>query len=72
MLLNECEIGKKYLIESLNCAGDIRRRLLDLGLVPSTEIMPALVAPFGDPVAYVVRGTLVAIREEDSKNIVVK
>ena len=53
----------------MNCEGDIRRRFLDLGLIPSTLIIPAFKAPFGDPIAYKVRGALISIRQEDSKNI---
>ena len=67
--LNQCELGKKYKIDSLSCEGDIRRRFLDLGLVPSTEITPVFIAPFGDPIAYNVRGTLIAIRKCDSEYI---
>jgi DtxR family Mn-dependent transcriptional regulator len=44
------------------CQGSRRRRLLDLGVVPGTEIVPELVSVGGDPVAYRIRGALVALR----------
>lgn len=69
LTLDRCKIGEKYKIHSLNCDGDIRRRFLDLGLVPSTDIVPVFTAPFGDPIAYKVRGTIIAIRQTDSKYI---
>ena len=44
-------------------------RLLDMGLVKGTEITPILISPSGDPRAFLVRGTIIAIRKEDAKNI---
>ena len=40
-----------------------------MGLVKGTEIMPILISPSGDPRAFLVRGTIIAIRKEDAKNI---
>ena len=40
-----------------------------MGLVKGTEITPILISPSGDPRAFLVRGTIIAIREEDAKNI---
>lgn len=48
------------------CRGAERRRLLDLGFVPGTEVEVDLVSPLGDPTAYRVRGTLVALRREQA------
>lgn len=49
------------------CRGAQRRRLLDLGFVPGTRIVPELVSPGGDPTAYRVRGTLIALRREQAE-----
>lgn len=62
--INTC--GKVYKINS-NC--NIYRRLLDLGIVKNTKIIPILKSPSGDPRAYEVRGTLIALRYEDAENI---
>jgi DtxR family Mn-dependent transcriptional regulator len=48
------------------CQGSQRRRLLDMGIVPGTEIEPELVSAAGDPVAYRIRGALVALRREQA------
>jgi len=48
------------------CQGTQRRRLLDLGVVRGTEITAELVAAAGDPVAYRVRGALIALRREQA------
>jgi len=44
------------------CHGPQRRRLLDLGVVPGTRITPELVSTSGDPVAYRIRGAMIALR----------
>ena len=49
------------------CLGSQRRRLLDLGVVRGTEIVPELVSAGGDPVAYRIRGALVALRREQAE-----
>ena len=68
-LLNELEIGKKAKIHSVNCSDDLKRRLLDLGIVKNSIISAILKSPSGDPTAYEIRGTVLAIRENDAKDI---
>jgi DtxR family Mn-dependent transcriptional regulator len=52
--------------------GFTRRRFLDLGLTPGTMIYPELKNFFGDPRAYRVRGTLIALRKDQAAQIWVK
>lgn len=67
--LNDLPLNTIGYIESLNCKGNIRRRLLDLGLVKGSSITPILISPSKDPRAFDIRGTLIAIRKEDAKYI---
>ncbi len=67
--LNDLPLNTKGYIQKLNCHGNIRRRLLDLGLVEGSPIIPVLVSPSLDPRAFSVRGTLIAIRKEDANFI---
>jgi len=69
MKLCELDLKKKARILDVQCADNIKRRLLDLGLVKGTEITPVLISPSGDPKAFEVRGTLIAIRKEDTNLI---
>lgn len=48
------------------CRGAERRRLLDLGFVPGTPVEVEMVSPAGDPTAYRVRGTVIALRREQA------
>ena len=52
--------------------GFTRRRFLDLGLTPGSIIYPELKNFFGDPRAYRVRGTLIALRKDQAAQIWVK
>jgi len=69
--LNENEIG---IVEGISkeCRGASRRRLLDLGFVPGTEISIGLVSPMKDPRAYRMRSTDIALRNEQASFILLK
>ena len=58
-------------IDHINCAEHIKRRFLDLGIISGTPIIPVFKSIGGDPIAYEVRNTLLAIRKQDAKNIFV-
>ena len=53
----------------LKTSGSIRRRLLDIGLVPETVVECIGKSPLGDPTAFLVRGAVIALRSEDCKKI---
>lgn len=69
--LNTLPLNTVGTIVEVNCNPSIKRRLLDLGLIPNTKIIPIFKSIGGDPIAYEVRGTTLAIRNEDAKNILV-
>ena len=54
------------------CQGFTRRRFLDLGLTPGTMINPELDNAFREPRAYRVRGTLIALRNDQADMIWVR
>jgi DtxR family Mn-dependent transcriptional regulator len=60
--------GERTRVVSLSpaCRGPERRRLLDLGFVPGTLVEVEMVSPGGDPTAYRVRGTVIALRREQA------
>jgi Fe2+ transport system protein FeoA len=49
------------------CQGSQRRRLLDLGVVKGTAITAELSSATGDPVAYNIRGAVIALRGEQAE-----
>lgn len=54
------------------CQGFTRRRLLDLGMTPGASLRAEMRNFFGDPRAYRVRGTLIALRREQAALVWVK
>ena len=70
--LSQLPLNKNGRIVKIECDEGIKRRLLDMGLVKGTNIEPILVSPSEDPRAFLVRGTIIAIRKEDAKNIKIK
>jgi DtxR family Mn-dependent transcriptional regulator len=72
--LDELRVGEAARVVGISqaCQGPQRRRLLDLGVVPGTIVRAELVSPGGDPVAYEIRGALVALREEQASWIEVE
>ena len=47
----------------------MKRRLLDLGFIPGATIKVLQRSPLGDPVAYQVSNTTIALRKEESSLI---
>lgn len=69
--LNQLPIGKKANVRLLTSDGAARRRMLDLGVIDGTLIEPLYKSPFGDPVAYLIRGAVIALRSDVSEKIIV-
>ncbi len=69
--LSSLKVGEKGIVLGIakSLRGQQRRRLMDLGIVPGTEIEAELESITGDPVAYRVRGTTVALRKYQSDKI---
>ena len=70
--LNNTKIGQKSKIAKIINKSPIKRRLLDLGFTSGTEVETVLKNYGGNLIAYMVRGTLIAIRNEDAAGILVE
>ena len=55
-----------------SCQGFSRRRLMDLGFTPGARLQPSLSTFSKDPRAYRVRGTLVALRSDQARQVLVR
>lgn len=69
--LNKLPIGEIGCVNYLLSKGNERRRMLDLGIVPNTKIEALYKSPIGDPIAYFIRGAVIALRNEDAEKIYV-
>jgi ferrous iron transport protein A len=59
-------------VHKLTSAGNTRRRMLDLGLVRGTRVEALQKSPSGDPVAYEIRGAVIALRSEEASQILIE
>ena len=63
--------GRHAAVSALLCSGSIRRRLLDLGMIPGTRVVCIGRSPLGDPSAYLVRGAVIALCRKDCRQILI-
>ena len=70
--LNDVSPGESAVIKEICSVGSIRRRLLDIGLIENTRVSCVGQSPLGDPVAFMIRGAIIAIRRDDCCNIYIK
>lgn len=64
--LSTAQSGAALQITHIDVQGVLRRRLLDLGFVPGAVIQVLQRSPLGDPVAFRVNNTTVALRREET------
>lgn len=66
MTLDKLGVGHSAVIRKVGGKGDLRLRLLDMGLIPRTKISVVRIAPMGDPVEVFLRGYTLSLRLEDA------
>lgn len=67
--LDTLKSGERGTIAALDCEPTIARRLMELGLVPGTEIVVVRRAPLGDPLEVSVRGVHLSLRRSEAHHI---
>lgn len=72
VLLDQLQPKESGIVLKINATDKIKRRFLDLGIIPSTEIQVLYESPFQDPKAYLIRGAVIALRKEDAAMIEVQ
>ena len=72
MTLNHLKAGAQAIVEDLNNDDGMRRRLQDIGLTKGTRVQCVRRSPLGDPVAFEIRGAVIALRSEDSALVQVR
>ncbi|MGI6701536.1 MAG: FeoA family protein [Christensenellales bacterium] len=71
MLLKDMKINSEGVIVDINCREEVKKRLMDIGLIKGVRIRLAGVAPLGDPIMISLRGFNLAIRKFDAGRITV-
>lgn len=72
MKLCELNRGETARIIKIGKIGELKKRLVDMGITAGETIKLERDAPLGDPQEYVIKGTGIAIRKEDAQHIEVE
>lgn len=72
MNITDLKIGETKTIKEVGGTGSLRRRLLEMGLIPGTSVKLVKVAPLGDPFEIMIRGYELSIRKDDAKLIILE
>ena len=72
MTLDKLTPGQSGRILMVGGTGALRRRLLDMGLTPGTQVAIRKTAPLGDPLELELRGYSLTLRKEEAAYIQVE
>jgi ferrous iron transport protein A len=67
--LDQLAPGERAVIGTLDCEPAVARRLMELGLVPGTDVQMIRRAPLGDPLEVAVRGVHLSLRRSEASRI---
>ena len=74
--LSDIVPGEKAYVEKIGADAQssaidssMKKRLMDIGLIPGTAVECVGESPLGDPRAYLIRGAVIAIRRTDGREI---
>ena len=70
--LSDLAPGQRGTVRALGATGAMRRRMLDIGLAPGTEVECLGRSPAGDPSAYLSRGAVIASRASDGRDVLLR
>jgi len=69
MKLSQLTVGSRGVVAQVSGPRALRRRLMELGLVPGTPVGLVNVAPLGDPLELDVRGGRLSIRHAEAASV---
>ncbi|MBU1144348.1 MAG: ferrous iron transport protein A [Firmicutes bacterium] len=68
MTLKDVLPGKTCVVKNIY-ANNLRKRIIDMGLITGTKIFVKKLAPLGDPMEIVIRGYVLTLRKSEAKTI---
>jgi len=69
MTLKDLKPGQEGTVISIGEKGPVRRRIMDMGVTPGTQVKVIKVAPLGDPIEINVRGYELSLRKTEASQI---
>ncbi len=71
MTLKEVLPGQACVVKQVN-SNNLRKRIIDMGLITGTKVFVKKTAPLGDPIEIIVRGYSLTLRKAEARTIVVE
>jgi len=70
--LSQLNIGQSAVVTSVNARGEVKRRLLDMGLCRGAFFTVIRIAPLGDPIVIKIKGFDLSLRMEEAASVTVE
>ena len=70
--LSEMKTGESGVISRVGGEREVRRRLLDMGVIPRTAVAMERTAPLGDPVWIRLKGYQLSLRKDEAASVFVE
>lgn len=72
MTLGDLKTGQSGRILKISVSGALKRRLMDMGVVPGTDVRVEKVAPLGDPIEVRIKSYALSLRKGEARQIEVE
>ncbi len=70
--LSDAKVGEEYEVVKIEGSGFVKRRIMDMGLIPGERIKVIRIAPLGDPIDILVKGASISIRKREASFVIVR
>jgi len=70
--LNQLSPGTRARVIKLTATGKLRRRIMEMGIIPGAELKMERFAPMGDPIEFSAKGYLLSLRKEEASSVFVE
>jgi len=67
--LSELKTGESAEILKVGAVGEIKRRLLEMGVVAGSKVKVERLAPLGDPIEVLIKGYHLSLRKTEADEI---
>lgn len=72
LTLDKAKTESRVTVVKVNGEKPIKRRLMELGILPGSDIFVDKVAPLGDPIQLTVKNSQITLRKHDAANIIIE
>jgi len=72
MTLGDLKTGQSGIILKISVSGALKRRLMDMGVVPGADVCVEKVAPLGDPIEVRIKNYALSLRRGEARQIEVE